>query len=140
MGISDSQATNRSLAYVVSDNDVCRAICIPPMYIKNFNQKHFLSNKFKYFRILFSCKNYLESRRDIQDHLYLVFLQQLVLFFFRLKRKSKPARLTTIFCDACGWAHTCKCFATVLAKKIFAKKIQSPFQLLDKKITPQSGE
>ena len=50
------------LDHVVSDDDVCRAFCNPPMPTKKFDQKHFLlKSLFKYFRILFSCKNYLES-------------------------------------------------------------------------------
>ena len=55
---SDFSAANRSFA---DADDVSRAFCIPPIYTKNFDEKHFFFNKFKYFRSLFMSKNYLES-------------------------------------------------------------------------------
>ena len=53
---SEFSSANSSLAEVISEDDVCRALCIPPIYTENFDQKHFLLNKFTYFRILFCLK------------------------------------------------------------------------------------
>ena len=57
---SEFSAANRCLAEVVFDDDVCKAICILPIYTENFDQKHFLLSKFRYFGILFLSENYLE--------------------------------------------------------------------------------
>ena len=59
--LAEFSTANSSLADVVSEDDVCRAFCIPPIYTKNFDEKHFFLNKFKYFRSLFLSKNYPES-------------------------------------------------------------------------------
>ena len=53
---SEFSAANGSFADVVSEDDVCRAFCIPPIYTKNFDEKHFFLNKSKYFRSLFVSK------------------------------------------------------------------------------------
>ena len=42
---------------VILGNDFgSRALCIPPIYTENFDQKHFLLNKFTYFRNIFRFK------------------------------------------------------------------------------------
>ena len=56
---SEFSEANRNFADVVSEDDVCRAFCIPPIYTKN--EKHYFLNKFKYFRYLFLSKSYPES-------------------------------------------------------------------------------
>ena len=33
------------LAEVISEADVCGALCIPPIYTENFDQKHFTETK-----------------------------------------------------------------------------------------------
>jgi hypothetical protein len=46
---ADVSTSNKQQADDFSEDDVCRAFCIPPIDKNYFDKTHFLSLKFKYF-------------------------------------------------------------------------------------------
>jgi hypothetical protein len=46
---ADFSTANKQQADEFSNDDVCRALCIPPIDKNNFDKTHSLSMKFKYF-------------------------------------------------------------------------------------------
>ena len=70
--LAAENSANRSFADLVSEDDVCTVFCIPPIYTKNFEEKHFffiISISEAYFCL----KTTQKVRRGMQGHLYLVF-------------------------------------------------------------------
>ena len=82
--LAEFSVASGSLADVVSEDDVCRAFCIPPNYTENFDQTQIFFNKFKYFRSSFMCKTTQRYARSFN----LVFFSNLC-HLVCLKKKSK---------------------------------------------------